>query len=69
MASPDYSILIKMIRKDNPYLDCFTVSAMVARMIAHPGVQGSCVHQMPEGMSAFHNDVCVRCGISHSTTL
>jgi hypothetical protein len=67
MFSPDYSTLTDMIRKDNPSLDCFAVSATVARVAAHPGVQGACVHQMPEGMSSFHNGACVRCGMLTST--
>lgn len=62
---PDPSLFLDLeglIRLDNPDLTSAEVYATAQRLMAHPGMPGACVHRMPQGMSAFKNGRCVRCG-------
>lgn len=54
-------LLLEMVRKDNPSLSLSDAWSTVARMNLRQGIPSCCIHQMPEGLSAIINGVCVRC--------
>jgi hypothetical protein len=54
--------LIALIREDDPNLNDTDTYAVALRIFNRPGKPGACVHRMPQGMSAFKDGACVRCG-------
>jgi hypothetical protein len=56
------TLMLEMLRQDDPSLTGPQVGAMAQRILDRPGNPRACVHRMPQGMSAFRDGQCVRCG-------
>jgi hypothetical protein len=48
-------LMLEMLRQDDPSLTGPQVGAMAQRILDRPGNPRACVHQMPQGMSAFRD--------------
>jgi hypothetical protein len=56
------TLMLEMVEQDDPRLTQYEVVMLAARILDQPGHPRACVHQMPQGLSAFHDGQCVRCG-------
>lgn len=51
-----------MIGRDNPSLPTNSINEIALRIYSRKAIPNCCIHQMPEGLSAFDNGICIRCG-------
>lgn len=62
MPTFHFNEILLMVREDNAFLDTKSAMEIALRIFSRLGKPSACVHRMPEGLSAFFQGHCVRCG-------